>query len=441
MSDHWIKGGRTLPPTPLSGIDLNSGYMPVRRVFYFSGVPDIAKLQASLVIALTQWPDFSATIAMSNEKLCLLRNDTGVRFTVEKRDEAIPAFGIHEPLGLPDIFCDAAIGQTTGDCGPVFTVKIICFSDNHWTLGTCNSHALCDGSGYWQFMQSWRDAFHDQPFTAIASQFMRYGAGNSDISHSAAAVPAHLHIPAVPLFKQQMLNAQSYRSAQMLLPQASLEKIKTCINTTLAPDWVSTQDVVMAMSWQCLARIALAQGAAGDQDFPLANVINIRSQLKLEHYVGNMVYSVSSHATLADICESPLEKLAQKIRRDARHASAQNMRAHLDFMQKELQQGHYNAGGYLTGFSLRIAEACVYGRGVMINNWSRFPAYAMDFSGTPLWFDLATSIPMHFVMAMPSPDGIVLRLFLPATQLIDAMTQLDHVLKKSTEENATWATT
>lgn len=426
---HWIKSGRTLPPTPLSGMDLNSGYMPVRRVFYFSGAPDIAKLQSSLAKALAQWPDFSATVAMckncfSQDQLCLLRNDTGVRFTVETSDQAMPAFGINEPLGLPDTFCDAAICQTTGDDGPVFTVKIICFGDNDWTLATCNSHALCDGSGYWQFMQSWRDAFHDQALPTIDNQFMRYNSNTSTIT-----VPAHLQIPAVPLFRQQMANTQHYRSAQILLPQTALDTIKNRINTALAPDWVSTQDVVMAMSWQCLARIALAEGMEGDQDFPLANVINIRPHLKLEHYVGNMAYSVSSHATLTDIAESPLKKLAQKIRQDAQQVSVQDMRAHLDFMQEALQQGHYNAGGYLTGFSLRIAEACVYGRGVMINNWSKFPAYAMDFSGTPRWFDLATSIPMHFVMAMPSPDGIVLRLFLPDTQLTEALTQLHGTLE------------
>lgn len=429
---HWIKSGRTLPPTPLSGMDLNSGYMPVRRVFYFSGAPDIAKLQSSLATALAQWPDFSATIAMSNETLCLLRNDTGVRFTIEMCDQVMPAFGIDAPLGLPDTFCDAAINQTTGDHGPVFTVKIMCFGNHHWTLGTCNSHALCDGGGYWQFMQSWRDAFHDQTLPVNDSPFMRYNSNASAIT-----VPAHLHIPAVPLFKQQMANAQHYRSAQMLLPQTSLEVIKNRINAALTPDWVSTQDVVMAMSWQCLARIALAQGMEEDQDFPLANVINIRPHLKLEHYVGNMAYSVSSHATLTDITDLSLAKLAQKIRQDAQQVSEQDMRAHLDFMQEELQQGHYNAGGYLTGFSLRIAEACVYGRGVMVNNWSKFPAYAMDFSGAPQWFDLVTSIPMHFVMAMPSPDGIVLRLFLPATQLHEALSQLHHALTAPSIENAT----
>jgi hypothetical protein len=423
----WIKAGRTLPPTPLAGIDLNSGYMPVRRVFFYSGKPDIEKLQTSLVSALTQWPDFSATVASYDGLLCLLRNDTGVRFTIEKSDEPLPSFGIDHPLGLPCQWVDDAIGKQAGDSEPVFTVKLTVYAEKHWILGTCNSHALCDGSGYWQFMQSWRDAFHNKPSSAIDSEFMRYGAGTTDFSID--EVPAHLQVPAVSLFKQQMTNAQHYRSAQILLPQLSLERIKNRINTSLSPEWVSTQDVVMAISWQCLAQLALSQGATLDQDFPLANVINIRPHLKLEHYVGNMAYSVSSHATIQEITTSSLAQLAQKIRQDSLHVSIQDMRTHLDFMQEKLQQGHYNAGGYLTGFSLRIAEACVHGRGVMVNNWSKFPAYAMDFSGTPLWFDLATVIPMHFVMAMPSPGGIVLRLFLPDKQLSETLKQMQSTLQ------------
>jgi hypothetical protein len=68
----------------------------------------------------------------------------------------------------------------------------------------------------------------------------------------------------------------------------------------------------------------------------------------------------------------------------------------------------------------------------MVNNWSSFPAYAMDFSGPPLWFDLATLIPMHFVMTMPSPDGVVLRLFLPEKQLHETLSQLHSIMENNT---------
>ncbi len=421
-TSEWIHGGRTLPPTPLAGMDLNSGYMPVRRVFFFAGTPDIEKLQSSLAQALAQWPDFSATIAIENNQLCLLRNDRGVRFSIEHCAENIPDFGIDQPLGLPSPYCDEAIGQTTGDGGPVFTIRIRIFNNAHWTLGTCNSHALCDGSGYWQFMQSWVDAFHDNPLPVIGGDFMRHGAQTlHDAGISPASVPQDLQVPAVSLFKQQMANAQHYHSAQCLLPQATLESLKNRANAELAPDWVSTQDVVMAMSWQCLAHLALDNGAAAEDDFPLANVINIRPQLKLTHYTGNMAYSVISHASLAHLLKTPLAQLAQQLRRDAQQLRLEDIHEHLAFMQQKLQQGQYNSAGYLTGFSARIAQACVQGRGVMVNNWSKFPAYDMNFGSTPLWFDLATVIPMHFVMAMPSPEGVVLRWFLPKTQLKNAI--------------------
>ena len=426
----WIKGSHALPPTALAGIDLNSGYMPVRRVFFYDGQPDTDRLKASLASALGQWPDFAGTIAHNSDALCLLRKDTGVRFTIEQCDDVMPPFGIDHPLGLPCPWVDEDIGKEAGDGEPVFTVKVTAYRDKRWILGTCNSHALCDGSGYWQFMQSWRDAFHNKPLSTIDSNFIRYGA---DFAHPpVTTVPNHLQVPAVSLFKQQMANAQHYRSAQMLLPQTALEEIKQRVNATLSPEWVSTQDIVMAMSWQCLARIAASQGAEDEQDFPLANVINIRPHLKLEHYVGNMAYSVSSHATINKITGPSLAELAHIIRRDAQDVATNDMRMHLDFMQGRLQQGHYTTSGYLTGFSLRIAEACVHGRGVMVNNWSKFPAYAMDFSGRPLWFDLATVIPMHFVMAMPSPDGVVLRFFLPDTQLHEAMAQLRTSLENIT---------
>jgi hypothetical protein len=173
----WIKGSHALPPTALAGIDLNSGYMPVRRVFFYDGQPDTDRLKASLASALGQWPDFAGTIAHNSDALCLLRKDTGVRFTIEQCDDVMPPFGIDHPLGLPCPWVDEDIGKEAGDGEPVFTVKVTAYRDKRWILGTCNSHALCDGSGYWQFMQSWRDAFHNKPAinnqTAISSAMVQ----------------------------------------------------------------------------------------------------------------------------------------------------------------------------------------------------------------------------------------------------------------------------
>lgn len=411
----------SLLPTPLAGTDLNSGYMPVRRVFYFAGQPDVNRLQKSLAAALVQWPDFSSTIVIHNGIPSLDRNDTGVRITVEKYDAPLPAFGINFPLGLPATFCDEAIGQVANDGGPVFTVKLSLYNDDHWVLGVCNSHALCDGSGFWQFMQSWRDAFHGIALPVIQNDFMRYRAQPCD---KPVAVPSHMTIPPVSLFKQQIDNASVYRTQQLLLPQQKIEKLKSVINAELSPNWVSSQDVLMALVWKSLAAVSLKHCADGEQDFPLANVINIRSHLGLKNYTGNMAYSVSSHATLAHIAESSLAQLAYRLRQDIQQVSDENIHEHLHFMQVQLEAGRYNAGGYFTGFSSAIAEACVHGRGVMINNWSKFPAYAMDFSGTPLWFDLATVIPMHFVMTMPSQDGVVVRLFLPDSCLSEVVSLL-----------------
>mgnify|MGYP001009918731 FL=1 len=224
--------------------------------------------------------------------------------------------------------------------------------------------------------------------------------------------------------KQQIANISVYRTQQLLLPQQKMEQLKSVINAELSPNWVSSQDVLMALVWKSLAAVSLKHCADGEQDFPLANVINIRSHLGLKNYTGNMAYSVSSHATLAHIAESSLAQLAYRLRQDIQQVSDENIHEHLHFMQVQLEAGRYNAGGYFTGFSSAIAEACVHGRGVMINNWSKFPAYAMDFSGTPLWFDLATVIPMHFVMTMPSQDGVVVRLFLPDSCLSEVVSLL-----------------
>lgn len=418
----WIKGGRTLPPTPLAGIDLNSGFMPVRRVFYFAGQPDIKKLQDSLAIALGQWPDFSATVVLQDGMLSLDRNDTGVPFTVEKMDQSVPPYGVDYPLGLPCAFCDEGTGQKIDDGGSVFTVRISAYNDNHWILGTCNSHALCDGSGYWQFMQNWRDAFHGVPLQAIDSDFMRHVKPLAD--GQPVTVPQNLKVPMTPLVQQQMENLAVYKTAQVFFPAASIEKLKDKVNTALAPDWVSSQDVLMALVWQTLARVSSARYADHDQDFPMANVINIRSRIGLKNYVGNMVYSVVSRATLCSIVNTPLEKIAAELRKDSRELVDTSLVEYLHFMQSQMETGQYTAGGYFRNFSSRIAEDCVRGGGIMINNWSKFPAYAMDFSGKPLWFDLATVIPMHFAMMMPALDGIVIRLFLPEEDLRAAITLL-----------------
>jgi hypothetical protein len=420
---YQIYGGRTLPPTVLAGTDLNSGFMPVQRVFYFAGRPDVTRLQKSLGAALALWPDFAGTVIRHKGTLAIDRNDTGVRMTVETFDAPVPAFGMDVPLGLPVSFCDEAISAKPDDGGPVFTVRISIYNDNHWILGTCNSHALCDGSGYWQLMRSWRDAFHGAALQEMHSDFMRYVA-RREVNPACASVPPHMKVPPVSLIKKQIANAGIYRTQQTLLSQQAIEQLKSAINASLAPDWVSSQDAVMALVWQSLAVVLLREGASGEQDFPLANVINIRPHLGLENYTGNMAYSVSSHATLADIAGASLSQLAYRLRQDSQQVNRDNIQEHLCFMQEQLDAGHYNTAGYFTGFSSAIAGECVHGKAVMINNWSKFPAYAMDFSCAPLWFDLATIIPMHFVMTMPSPDGVVIRLFLPDSQLSGVLSQL-----------------
>lgn len=416
----WVHAKRTLPPAPLAGIDLNSGYMPVRRVFYFYGQPDVIRLQESLAMALREWPDFSGTISIIDNKVCLDRNDTGVPMSVETFDISCPPFGIDYPLGLPTPFCDDAISQKTGDGLPVFTIKLSIYNDDHWILGTCNSHALCDGSGYWQFLQSWRDAFHGLQLTLHDDNCMRFIAS----APAPDTVPAHLQAPPVSLIKQQMANMQHYTNASCVLTHSVLDSLKNDINATLAPDWVSTQDALMALLWQTLANTALINGASKSDVFPLGNVINIRSRFGLKNYVGNMVFNVSSNATLTEITSTPLAKLALQLRQDNQQSDDATLLAHLSYMQHQLDQGNYNAHGYFTRFSSVLAEACVHGKGVMINNWSKFPAYAMNFSGAPLWFDLATVIPMHFAMVMPAPDGVVIRLFLPESWMSDVLARL-----------------
>lgn len=427
QQQHLIHGGRTLPATPLAGIDLNSGFMPVRRVFYYAGQPDIARLQHALAAALARWPDFAGTVAKHTingreNVLCLLRNDTGARFSVVQVDTAVPPFGIDYPTGLPSPFCDESISQVAGDGGPVFTVKITQFNDGHWVLGTCNSHALCDGSGFWQFMQSWCGAFHGEVLPTIAGDFPRCVLPLAD--GEVVAVPSQLKQPAVVLLDKQIANLATYRTGQRFLPAAQLDALKQAVNAGLAPDWVSTQDALMALLWQGLAAIALRHGADPAQRFPLSNVINIRSRFSLEHYVGNMAYGVLSQATLAEITQASLAQLAQRLRQDSQQATDADMRQFLQFLQQQLDQGGVNSAGYFRGFSAQLAELCVDGCGVMVNNWSKFPAYRMHFGSTPLWFDLATVIPMHFVMVMPALDGVVVRYFLPADWLDDALAVL-----------------
>ena len=424
---YFAHAGRKLAPTPLAGIDLNSGYMPVRRVFYFAGQPDIPRLQTGLSNALQQWPDFAGTIAIVDNTLSIDRNDTGVRITVETKNEPTSAFGIDYPLSLPNSFCDELIVQKTGDGAPVFSVKITCYNDNHWILGTCNSHALCDGSGYWQFMQSWIDAFHGHTLPALQSDFMRHTGCAKN--YESTSTPPQLTIPATPLLQQQMNNLGTYRTAQIHITQQQLGVLKNRVNTALSPQWVSTMDALMAALWQCLAQLSLSHGESPTQEFPCANVVNVRSRLQLQDYTGNMAFSIISYACLGDIADAPLAQLARQLRQDSQTLPDANIHQFLDFLQQTLAQGHYNLGGYLTGFSAKIAEACVEGCGIMINNWSKFPAYKMDFSGTPLWFDLATVIPMHFAMVMPAKNGIVLRLFLPDNLLAETISLLQKNLQ------------
>jgi hypothetical protein len=400
--------------------------MPVRRVLYYAGMTDITRLQDSLALALAQWPDFSSSLVLHNGIASLDRNDGGVPFTVETHTASMPLFGIDHPLGLPCTFCDDVISKTFNDNGAVFTVKLSVYNDNHWVLGTCNSHALCDGSGYWAFMQSWRDAYHGITLANVSSDNLRFIASPQDTS--ADTLPANVCMPPVRLLDQQIANAATYGTKQRHISEATLVQLKNSINASLAPHWVTTQDVMMAWLWQSLAKIAVRHGVSIQQDFPLANVINVRARLGLKQYTGNMVYSVISHASLATIVDTPLALLAQQLRKDSEQTSTADINDFLAFMQKQLVSGNYNAGGYFTQFSSRIAEDCVNGAGVMVNNWSKFPAYQMDFSDAPLWFDLATIIPMHFAMVMPAVDGVVLRLFLPEAQLTDIFHVMDEAL-------------
>lgn len=427
---HHIQAGHPLSPVPLAGIDLNSGYMPVQRVFYFAGTPDISRLQNSLSTALAQWPDFSGTIAMFNGTPHIQHDDIGVPFTVETFDEPLPAFGVDHALGLPNHFCNDSIGKKTGDGLPVFTVKITGYNNHHWVLGICNSHALCDGSGYWQFMQSWIDAFHGKTLPAVQHSVTRY-AGLTQ-RQSPTSMPCSLTLPNPSLAAQQIKNLDTYQTRQLLLTTQELDSLKTAINTELAGTWVSTADALMALLWQCLAKASLENGKPGEQLFSLGNVLNARQRLQLKDYTGNMAIHVSSQATCDTVAQLPLPQLALQLRQDTSQLADNDIHQFLHFLQEQMAAGHYNSRGYFTGFSSAITEACVYGNGIMINNWSKFPAYAMDFSGQPLWFDLATIIPMHFAMLMPAKNGIVLRLFLPETLMARTISLLKTIYLSET---------
>jgi shikimate O-hydroxycinnamoyltransferase len=203
------------------------------------------------------------------------------------------------------------------------------------------------------------------------------------------------------LYGKLAVDSMAIRNIVYRLPEDYLKSKKTMVMGRLGEgEWVSTRDVAAALIVDCLNRIL--PGDSGE----VSNYYNLRGLDGLglkDLYFGNAVVGRTWRESRAP---DQLARIAWNLRRRRNALSSASVRSELGFLERERRQG--------TAHSLvQPSLAASFRNGILINNYSRFPIYSVDFGeGPPVWCDYPPFPVRQLAILNPDRqgDGVVVHL-------------------------------
>lgn len=413
-----IQCGVRLPKTRLSILDIMPGTVPVPCAAAFPYRIDRDRLLVSLRSCLQEFPLKCGRMIESPEGEWLLDgNDAGLRYTVIEADRAMPKFSYAQPM-------KPQMRQLTETLGywpvnrdqPIVGIRVTRFLDGT-VIGITHTHVLMDGVSSWIFLERWAQHFRgklaDSGLTFDRAPLMF--TGKADFATEEAkddqirAQPAS-QLRVAELIGRALLAPLTGATRVFHLPGAALTAHKQRLTPHLPKDaWISTQDAAMGMLVQAVA------AATRHEELQIGTIYDLRNLSELElsrHFVANAAMSRMFTERSVRLSSEPVTA-AHTLRRLASTLSGERVRGELLRMAARVTPR--SAVRYMPGFILDQ-----FGNGLLLNNYSRFPIYAVDFgSGPPVWGDYPAPPLNRVINLLPDPngDGVAVHLTLPRTEM------------------------
>jgi shikimate O-hydroxycinnamoyltransferase len=404
-----IGAGVTGASIPLTGNDILTTTATVRRLIAFNHVLDGGELKAGLKKSLHLFPVLAGRLKQDDDnKPFIALNDQGLLFEVVDLDEEIPAFGKTSLLKsrARELSVRLSLNPTNKDV-PIAGIRVTRFRDGT-VVSFSSAHVLCDGTSAWMFMNNWSECVRYGESAIMPdldrTQLIRLGEESNDKEGYFENRFIQLDgWQRTKLYGKVLIDYLGTRNIVYHVPEDYLKRRKRDVMRQLRDgEWVSTQDVAAALIVDCLNHVL--PGDSGE----ITNFYNLRGvdglQLK-KTYFGNAVIGRTWSETREP---GQLARIALNLRRRQNAITRDNVGADLGFLERERQKGTAHS---LVQSSLRSS----FRHGILINNYSRFPIYSVDFGkGPPAWSDYPPLPIQQLAIINPHQqgDGIVVHLCL-----------------------------
>ena len=411
LQTRLLRCGIQGPPLRLSVCDLEPGAVTVRRAAAFPYRIDPERLLTSLQSCMQELPLLCGRLRdTAGGWREVVQSDAGLRYTLVDDDRPMPSYGYAHTM-KPDLgrLTEPLSLRQVGHDRPIVGVCVTCFRDGT-VIGLSNAHALMDGRGAWRLLERWSQHYRGCPDADLPTYDRTPLVVDAAADPSSPAEPPLTRLGLARFIAQSLLAARTRATALLHLPAALLAARKAELVASL-PDgeWLSTQDIVMGHLVQALA-------AATDQPYlEIGAIYDLRRVPELglaPGYIGNAATARALREPAAELARTPLH-LAGALRRLAATVTAARARADL-----RARQAHFTpatALRHMPGFIRRQ-----YSDGLLLNNYSQFPIYRVDFgAGPPAWGDYPRLPLGRVITVCPDPrgDGVAVHLTRPRAEL------------------------
>jgi shikimate O-hydroxycinnamoyltransferase len=404
-----LTGGVTGASVPLTGVDILTTTTSVRRLIAFDHVLDGGELRAGLKRSLQDFPVLTGRLTQGpDRKPQIALTDRGLLFEVVDLREDMPAFGktCLMKSRAKQFSVKLSVHPTNRD-RPIAGIRVTRFKDGT-VIGFSSVHALCDGTSAWMLMNSWSE-YVRRGESAIQpdldrSSLIDLGAESDGRSPDPESGFARLGgWGRVKLYGNFAISYLGTQSVVYHIPEDYLKQKKEEVMPQLREgEWVSIRDVAAALIVESLNQIL--PGSSGEVT-TFYNIRGVEGVPVKDSYFGNAVVGRTWRETRD---AEGLARIAANLRRRQNAITRDGVLGDLAFLERERQKGR-------AGSLVQSSVLASFRHGILINNYSRFPIYSVDFGkGAPVWADYPALPMQQLAIINPHPrgDGVVVHLCL-----------------------------
>ena len=408
-SPELIGAGVTGASIPLTGNDILTTTATVRRLIAFNYVLDGGALKAGLKKSLLDFPVLAGRLKEDGDgKSYIALNDHGLLFEVDDINRDVPAFGKTSLLKPHARRLSVRLSlNPTNKNKPIAGIRVTRFRDGT-VVSFSSVHVLCDGTSAWMFLNNWSEQVRYGKSTIKPdldrTQLVRLGEESN--CKEGYFENRFTHIDGwqkTKLYGKVLIDYLGTSNIVYHIPEDYLKRKKREVMQKLGDgEWVSTQDVAAALIVECLNHVLPGDSGEVSSFYNLRGVDGLGVK---QTFFGNAVIGRTWSQTREP---DQLARIAWNLRRRKKAITRDNVGADLGFLERERQRG--------TAHSLvQSSVHSSFHHGILINNYSRFPIYSVDFGkGPPVWSDYPALPMQQLAIINPHPkcDGIVVHLCL-----------------------------